>query len=117
MAKHASHTVTFVVPAPETHRFRRKVHEFTPLSNAAAVLLVEAITSTSIRITWAAPVLNNAPLRAVSTYEIVVGVGETPVEVLAVTPSGSPAESVLLTTTEMRDDLDYEMLVHFLERS
>ena len=82
--------------------------------DAASLVALDA-TGTRWRLTWVRPMLDNAPLRALSTYEFVGSNGHAPAT-LAVDPEavGSPTY-VDITTEEHQDGLDYELRIHRLE--
>lgn len=89
----------------------------------AEVLSVVALTSTSLRVTFERPVLDNVALRLASAYTLIeadengapVDGGHAPI-VVSVTPqSPAPPSFVDLTTSEMREGLVYQLSIAYLE--
>lgn len=80
------------------------------------ILSVVAIDSTHVRVTFSQAVLNNPALACVDSYAIVPqDPGEATVTILGVAAEGTPATSVLLTTTEHHNLEDYDLTLHRLE--
>jgi hypothetical protein len=84
-----------------------------------AILSVVALPNNQVRVNFTAPVLNNAALNCLEIYSIVpdpsVLPALSPVHVLSVQPSGTPASYVILNTTEHRNLEDYTVQIAVLE--
>jgi hypothetical protein len=100
-----------------THRVRKIASDYAPVASPdPSVLMVEAIDSTHVRITWASPLISNAALECTGIYEITPqDIADPEIEVLAVELESDPVISVLLTTSEMHDLADYDLTIHVLE--
>lgn len=104
-------------PEQRTIRTRRRVRvaSLSLFVNAPTVLTIEAITPTSVRVTFAQPVINNVALRNPAHYTIAPIDSSPAVTVLGVSVESST--QILLATSEMRQNAPYRLTITTIERA